>query len=244
METRNETAEWVDREMAAMLAPGEWSPDTRRGLARLNARREAMRRRRRRTVWVAACASVGVAGAMSVPVTRAYAYRCVEACVAEGSRVGRFVLAKLRPGDTRAADRTEAPDFALKDADGRTIRLSDCRGQVVVLNFWATWCPPCRVEIPWFVEFQRAYRDRGFTVIGVSLDEGGWDPVRPFLARHKVNYPVAIGGEDVTRSYGGVESLPTTLIVDRQGRIAATHVGLVSRAAYEKDILALLEEAR
>ena len=112
----------------------------------------------------------------------------------------------------------------------------------MVLNFWATWCNPCRLEIPWFVEFQRAYDAKGFSVIGVSVDEDGWTPVLPYVTKQKINYPIVLGKNDVLQAYGGLESLPTTLIIDRQGRVAATHVGLVSRSVFERDIKAALSE--
>jgi peroxiredoxin len=142
--------------------------------------------------------------------------------------------------DRPAEARKPAYPFSLKDSNGQAVQLSDYRGKVVLLNFWATWCGPCKVEIPWFVEFERQYRDRGFAVLGISMDEEGWDVVKPFLAGMNVNYRVLMGDEDVARAYGGVESLPTSFIIDREGRIAATHVGLVSKSAYVKDLEALL----
>ncbi len=145
-----------------------------------------------------------------------------------------------RPGGD-AASRKAAPDFELKDMNGKTIRLSDYRGQVVLLNFWATWCGPCKIEIPWFVEFQRNYKDRGFTVIGVSVDEDGWEAVRPFLASRQVNYPVVVSTVEVEQKYGGVEALPVSFLIDRDGRIADTHVGLVTKKTYEDEIRRLLD---
>lgn len=144
-------------------------------------------------------------------------------------------------GNRKASDRKPAPDFELKDVNGRTIRLSDYRGQVVLLNFWATWCGPCKIEIPWFVEFQRTYKDRGFTVIGVSVDEDGWDAVRPFLAARQVNYPVVVATPEVEMKYGGVEALPMSFLIDRNGLIASTHVGLVTKKTYEDEIRQLLD---
>lgn len=144
-------------------------------------------------------------------------------------------------GDRKASDRKPAPDFELKDVNGKTIRLSDYRGQVVLLNFWATWCGPCKIEIPWFVEFQRTYKDRGFTVIGVSVDEDGWDAVRPFLEARQVNYPVVVSTPEVEMKYGGVEALPMSFLIDRDGLIASTHVGLVTKKTYEEEIRQLLD---
>lgn len=139
--------------------------------------------------------------------------------------------------------RKPAPEFALKDADGRTVRLADFRGRVVLLNFWATWCGPCRVEIPWFMEFERRHKGQGFAVIGVAMDEEGWDVVKPFVADLNVNYRILLGADSVAQLYGGVDSLPTTFLIDRQGKVAAVHIGLVSKSAYEKDLSELLDDS-
>jgi len=141
------------------------------------------------------------------------------------------------------SDRKVAPDFTLKDADGRAVKLSDYRGKVVLLNFWATWCGPCKVEIPWFIEFENQYKDQGFAVLGVALDEEGWDVVRPYIAEKKVNYRVLLGDDATAQMYGGVESLPTTFLLDRNGRIASVHVGLVSKSNYQNEIIQLLQSS-
>jgi|SRR5579884_3209408 len=123
-------------------------------------------------------------------------------------------------------DRKTAPDFTLKDANGTSVKLSDYRGKVVLLDFWATWCGPCKIEIPWFMEFEREYKHRGFAVLGVSMDEGGWETVKPYIEERKMNYRVLMGTEAVGDEYGGVDALPTTLLIDRDGRIATVHKGL------------------
>lgn len=133
-----------------------------------------------------------------------------------------------------------APNFTLQDASGNTVKLSDYKGKVVLLDFWATWCGPCKIEIPWFMEFQRKYKDRGFTVIGVSMDEGGWQVVKPFAEEFKMNYPVVLGSDETASAFGGVEVLPTTFIIDKQGRIVATHQGLTGKDEMEKSIEDLL----
>ena len=145
--------------------------------------------------------------------------------------------AALRPENRR----NPAPAFTLKGGDGQPVSLADYKGKVVIVNFWATWCAPCKIEIPWFVEFQRTYKDRGFSVLGLSLDEDGWDAVKPYAERRKINYPNALATEELRLLYGGVENLPTSFIIDRQGRIAATHVGLVSKSTYQKAIESLLQ---
>ena len=142
-------------------------------------------------------------------------------------------------------ERKAAPEFTLKDADGKTVHLSDYRGKVVLLDFWATWCGPCKVEIPWFMEFQQEFKDKGFAVLGVSMDEDGWTAVKPYIQQLKVNYRIVLGNDMVGDQYGGVDSLPTTFLIDRQGRIASTHVGLTGgKDDFKNDIAHLLETPR
>jgi len=143
---------------------------------------------------------------------------------------------------TKPEDRKAAPDFTLNDASGGAITLSALRGKVVLLNFWATWCAPCSLEIPWFVALQNSHKSAGLEIVGVSLDENGWEAVKPYIEARHVNYRVAIGNQEVTRLYGGVPSLPATFIIDRSGRIAAVHVGLCSQREYSGDISAALQE--
>lgn len=144
------------------------------------------------------------------------------------------------PSVAAEKDRKKAPDFALQDAAGATVKLSDYKGKVVLLNFWATWCGPCQVEIPWFIKFQNEYKDRDFAVLGVSADENGWKAVTPFVAREKINYRVVLADEQVTQLYGGIDHLPTTFIIDRQGRVGSSHEGLATMNTYRQEILTLL----
>jgi peroxiredoxin len=138
-------------------------------------------------------------------------------------------------------DRKPAPEFTLKDADGKTVHISDYKGKVVLLDFFATWCGPCKIEIPWFKEMERKNKDRGFAVLGVSMDDEGWEIVKPFLADLGVNYRVVIGNDQTASMYGGVEALPTTFLIDKEGRIAAVHVGLASKQDFEDGIEQLLQ---
>jgi peroxiredoxin len=133
-----------------------------------------------------------------------------------------------------------APDFTLSNAKGERLRLASYKGKVVLLNFWATWCGPCKVEIPWFIEFQKTYEEQRFTVLGVSMDEGGWSAVNPYVASQKVNYPIVLGNEQVNMLYGGIEALPTTLLIGRDGRVAYVHAGLISKGEYVQEITQLL----
>jgi peroxiredoxin len=159
------------------------------------------------------------------------------ACLFTGCSSETVKAASVKPDK----DRKDAPDFALKDADGKLVHLSDYRGKVVLLDFWATWCGPCKIEIPWFMDMQRKNKDRGFEVLGVSMDDEGWEVVKPFLADLQVNYRVVIGNDATAQLYGGVDALPTTFLIDRGGKIAAVHVGLASKKDFEDGIEQLLQ---
>jgi cytochrome c biogenesis protein CcmG/thiol:disulfide interchange protein DsbE len=136
-------------------------------------------------------------------------------------------------------ERKPAPEFELKDADGKTVRLSDYKGKVVLLDFWATWCGPCKIEIPWFIEFERQYKDKGFAVIGVSMDEEGWTVVKPFVSDLAINYRILQGNDSTADLYGGVNALPTTFLIDREGRVAWKHEGLAGKDDFEDRIKTL-----
>lgn len=143
------------------------------------------------------------------------------------------------PVDANAPSRP-LPEFSIQDLEGDLFTNEKLDGKVALVNFWATWCGPCKIEMPWFVDFQRKYKDRGFTVLAISLDEEGWDPVREFAAELELNFPVVLGDDPVAEDFGGIRALPTTLLVDRAGNIVFTHTGLVSKRTYEDEIEALL----
>jgi peroxiredoxin len=132
-------------------------------------------------------------------------------------------------------------DLSLTNMTGEKVHLKDLRGKSVVVNFWATWCGPCQIEIPWFVEFNKTYKARGLAVVGVSMDEDGWKSVKPYLAAKKIDYPIVVGTEDTAKAYGGIDSLPSTFIIDRDGKIAFSHSGLVGKDTYETEIRSLLD---
>lgn len=139
-------------------------------------------------------------------------------------------------------DRAPVAEFALTNSAGVTVKLSDYRGKVVLLDFWATWCTGCKQEIPWFAEFQKTYGGEGFAVVGVSMDEGGWKVVKPFLAETNVPYQILLG-DSATFQRFGFRNLPDTLLIDRQGRLSAAYTtGLVNKGNVETNIQALLSE--
>ena len=216
---------FVVRMMGALEAEPGWTPDTAKALRRYQATTVARRRRR---IWVACGATTACAFLLAFPATRVFAERCVAACVAGTVAVGqRLGIA-------------EEPGFTLTDASGKSVRLSDFRGKVVLLNFLATWCPPCKREIPWFMEFQRKYELAGLVVLGISMDEDGWTAVRPFLEKMPVNYRMMVGNNAVAHEFGGLNSLPSTFLIDRAGRVADSYSGLADRAAMEDRLRALL----
>ena len=133
-----------------------------------------------------------------------------------------------------------APGFTLKDLSGRSFSLSDTRGKVVILDFWATWCPPCRMEIPHFQALYEEYKDEGLVVVGIALDRGGAAAVKPFIESNGVSYPILIGDQNVQASYGGIRGIPTTFIIDRHGRIMEKLVGYRSKEVFESKIKDLL----
>jgi thiol-disulfide isomerase/thioredoxin len=132
-----------------------------------------------------------------------------------------------------------APDFSLTDLSGRKLNLSDYKGKVVLLDFWATWCGPCQIEIPWFVELQNRYGSQGLAIIGISMDDG-MEPVVDFYRRYKMNYPVALGDAQLEELYGGILGLPTTFLIGRDGRIYAKHEGATGPRVFEEEIKELL----
>jgi peroxiredoxin len=132
-----------------------------------------------------------------------------------------------------------APDFTLPQLDGQKLTLSSYRGKVVLLDFWATWCVPCRGETPHFVELQQKYSDRGLQIIGVSMDDSP-DPVHPFVQQFHVNYPIVMGTAKTGEQYGGVLGLPIAFLIDREGRIVSKHVGATDAAVFEKEISTML----
>jgi len=144
---------------------------------------------------------------------------------------------------------TDAPTIALKDLNDKDVTLAQFKGKVVLVNFWATWCAPCKVEIPWMIEFQQKYGPRGFTILGVSMDEDGKKAVQPFLDKERfdvggqkeaMNYPIVFGSDSIAEKFGGVLGLPTSMLFTRDGKKVRTIVGLVNHDDISKVIESLL----
>ena len=168
--------------------------------------------------------------------------------VASAIGIGFFAFSVLVPAPASAAvkgakAREDAPGFSLIDANGKTVKLSDLKGKVVLLDFWATWCTGCKVEIPWYVEFQKKYGRKGLASVGVAMDDEGWDKVKPYLAQHPIDYPIVVGDVPLATQFFDLSAgLPVTLLIDRNGKIAELHQGMVNRATFEHDIRRLLKE--
>lgn len=153
-----------------------------------------------------------------------------------GRHHGATIATKPPPAQPRPA-----PEFTLPQLDGGDLRLSAYRGKVILLDFWATWCDPCREEIPHFVELQQRYASSGLQIIGVSMDDSS-EPVRPFYQQFHMNYPVVMGNAQTGALYGGVLGLPITFLIGRDGRIYSKHIGATSLEVFEKEIRSLLQK--
>ena len=194
---------WVDDRLARLNPEDEWQPRVPMALARFEEQRSTGRWPR--IVSVAAVAAICI---VTFPAPRAFAQRimapCLEACENLVLNPGDFSIGRMIWSFHHWLG-IAPPDFEATDASGASFRLSDYQGKVILLNFWATWCRPCQEENPWFVEFQRVYGDKGFAVIGVSMDEDGWKAVRPAMESQKINYRVAIGDSELAEEIWGAQ---------------------------------------
>jgi peroxiredoxin len=155
------------------------------------------------------------------------------------SIIAMALLAGCTDHDHGAQTITTASDFSLQDMSGKTVRLSDYKGKVVLLEFWATWCPPCRASVPGLQKLHMAYKDKGLAVLAVSMDEGGLDEVRSFIKESGITYTVLKGTEDVAMKYD-VRSIPMMLVLNKEGKIAKRYLGMGSDEDLEQDIKANL----
>jgi thiol-disulfide isomerase/thioredoxin len=158
------------------------------------------------------------------------------AVVIAGMLYAGFHFARRGENADQVMKNRPAPDFTLQALDGKTMRLSDWRGKAVLLNFWATWCGPCKIETPWLVELQNQYGSQGLQIVGVAMDDSGKDEIARFAKEMGMNYPVLLGKEAVGDAYGGVPYLPETFFIGRDGKIVAKIMGIDSRSAIEEGI--------
>jgi len=231
---------WVDQQLSSLEVPDSWHPNP---AARVS---EAQRRRTARTSagWRLGGATLAVVLVVSVPSARAFGMRCVAACVNVATRPAQLwqdrephALAVpaigLALGDV-------APDLLGIDANGAEVRASALRGKIVVINFWATWCPPCRREIPLLNDLAQHFGPQGVEVIGVSVDEDGWPAIKAFRADTPVDYRLALASDEIAGAFGGVTSLPMTYVLDRNGRVTMKTTGLLESNALTEQVRALL----
>lgn len=143
---------------------------------------------------------------------------------------------------TTSKSNDSAPAFTLKLTDGKDIKLSDHKGKIVIIDFWATWCPPCRRGIPDLIDIQKKY-SKDVVVIGISLDTETIDDVIPFIKKFEINYPVAYGTAEVVEAFGNIEAIPTSFIIDKSGQIVDKHIGLVDKSIYINKITELLKKS-
>jgi thiol-disulfide isomerase/thioredoxin len=167
----------------------------------------------------------------------------VVAIIAAGMLYFGFHMAR-RPGPQAPSilgKTTPAPDFTLESLDGKNMRLSDFRGKAVLLNFWATWCAPCKIEMPWFVDLQKEYGPQGLQIVGVAMDDSSAEDIAKFAKDMGVNYPVLLGKEAVGDEYGGVPALPESFFIGRDGKIVDKIIGLKGKGEIEDSIKKALD---
>ncbi len=220
--------DFVEKSLSSLGEPEGFEPSAARARVRLRERKASTGRR---WIWTLVPVTAVALIAMLLPASRASAN--VESPGVNFEHIQFMVSYHWQALVAMVHGNERAPNFKLTDADGNTVKLSNYRGKVVLLNFWATWCAPCKAEVPWFVDLQKEYAD-DLVVLGVSFDEDGWTSVKPFIEERNVNYPVMLAGPDLPEQYRKIESLPATLMINRFGYITGTHLGLASKAQYER----------
>lgn len=203
--------DWVDQKLGALDGADRVFSAPGVLVPRMRRRRTEFRQRRRRLAagYIFSLLLLGLVA--TAPLTKAFASRCLDACLG--------VVQSMR-----------------SDTSAGVLPLESYRGKVVLINFWATWCPPCVEEIPILVELQNRYRDQGLIVLGISMDEGPWDAVLEFSRKRHVEYPLRAGNDAISKQFGGVESLPATLLVNRDGKVLLRKDGLLDQQKIEAAI--------
>lgn len=178
-----------------------------------------------------------VIGVVAVVVGFVYFNKSGSTTTASAQSIPAENAAMEAPTDGRMA-----PDFSLRSTEGKTVKLSDFRGKVVVLDFWATWCPPCKAEIPDFIKLYSQYKNDGFQMLGVSVDQGGLAVVKPFMKNYGINYPILMADNQIVSAYGGISGIPTTFVIDKKGRVRGEFVGYRPASVFENLIKELTKE--
>src|SRR5262245_8498116 len=233
---------WVNNELAMLTPDRAWQPDASARLAEVNVKRLADRSRRIRATGAVVAIAVAF---VSLPITRAFAARCVEACLSVTTSVSQLWNddgpEAHAPRVTGFAIGNLSPDLAGVDRSGAPVSLLALRGHIVVVNFWATWCQPCKAEIPELNDIQARFGTNGVDVIGVSIDDEGWSVIDPFAAQQDMQYRVALADDRILAAFGGVGNVPTTFVIGRDGRILIKRVGILTEGNERNQILQLLE---
>jgi thiol-disulfide isomerase/thioredoxin len=239
---------WVDERMATLIGGSEWQPNTAKGFARFRELRGAGRRRSwtRGFAVAAATAAVCLLLVATLRAPRVFAERCLNYCsdvLSLGGPASSAVQVSANP-DGGFQEAAEAR-LLLPGLDGTDVTLEQYKGKVVLVNFWATWCQPCRVEIPWLMEFSEKYGPQGLVIVGVSMDDGGRRAVEPWLRSQNfqvdgrpgmMNYKIVFGNEAIADKFGGMIGLPTSFLYARDGKRIKTVLGLLNHDDLEKAI--------
>jgi peroxiredoxin len=235
-------SQWMESRLATLATPEGWQPDASHGWERLEAKRRANKVRAWRWLLAGAAAAASCLALVSLPGPRVFAHRCIDCSVSVWHSV--LASAPVLPTTLQIeSERKVAPDFSLEDAAGKAVKVSDFKGRVLLVNFWATWCHGCKTEIPWFLEFQREFDKKDFAVMGVAMDDDGWKSVRPYMTQKNITYEMVLGSEEIAARFGGSPGLPVSFLIDRQGRIASRHIGMVDREECHREIEQLMKEA-
>jgi peroxiredoxin len=232
---KDNSARWVDERLAELQNDQTWQPNVDRAYGEVRARTAPQR----------------VPGAAWSVLAAAVAAACICLLAFPQSRdvvrhmwgvhhgPGPVDVGQVSADLSKITAKQAAPNFTLRDASGHEVHLSDFKGKVVLINFWATWCVGCQTEIPWLVEFDQKYRDKGLQVIGVSMDEDGWKTLTPYLKEKGVNYTVVVGDDDMANAYGMI-GMPMTYLIGRDGKVSAVSAGVVDKSTCESEITRLL----
>lgn len=152
-----------------------------------------------------------------------------------------FGMSKINYGISKELSLKKAPQFILNDINGKSIKLTNYLGKVVIIDFFATWCPPCRNEIPHFVSLKNKYAKKGFIMIGIGLDADEKGNMKNFIKKYKINYPILVANDLVKKSYGGIRAIPTTFVINKKGQIYKEYVGYRDKNIFESDIQSIIK---